>query len=56
MAVRDDWASEPATVARVISDAVAHPVTIRVVDDLGIDLTATAASADGEVLGDYWLG
>lgn len=56
MAVRDDWASEPATVARVISDAVAHPVTIRVVDDLGIDLTEAAPSADGEVLGDYWLG
>lgn len=56
-----DWARQPSTVARVISDAVAHPVTIRLVsepslvDELAERDADAAPCADG-ALGDYWLG
>ena len=65
--VRDgDWARQPSTVARVISDAVAHPVTIRLVSEAGTgdDQVLSELGAAGSdsppccdgALGDYWLG
>jgi hypothetical protein len=46
-------------VARAVSAAVGSPVTIRVLDELEVDLTDDdpgAATATHDVLGDYWLG
>lgn len=60
-----DWARQPSTVARVISDAVAHPVTIRLVSEphfvdevaeLDDQLDPDAAPCADGALGDYWLG
>jgi hypothetical protein len=47
-------------VARVISDAVAHPVTIRLISEPALvdelaELDTDVAPCDG-ALGDYWLG
>lgn len=53
------WAQRPSSVARAVSAAVGSPVTIRVLDDLEVDL-ADADEGPGtvtdDVLGDYWLG
>lgn len=63
MLVPDGWADQPATVAKAISDAVAHPVSIRIVHRHEIEFTDTPRSSywsgtgrDADVLGDYWLG
>jgi hypothetical protein len=59
MIVPAGWTRSPSTVARAISDAVAHPVTIRVVRAAEVDLTDEAfvpAPERPDVMGDYWLG
>lgn len=59
MIVPDGWTRSPSTVARAISDAVAHPVTIRVVRAADLDPADDSfvpAPVHPDVLGDYWLG
>lgn len=54
-----DWARKPSTVARVICDAVAHPVTIRLVSEgpAADELSEPEAPpCEDGALGDYWLG
>ena len=63
MSVPDGWTSQPASVAKAISDAVAHPVAIRIVHRHEIELPGYGSASpcdggrdDADVLGDYWLG
>jgi hypothetical protein len=54
-----NWAERPSSVASAVSAAVGSPVTIRVLDELEVDLTDDepgAEAATHDVLGDYWLG
>lgn len=71
MGLGSEWRRSPSSVARAIASAVAHPVTIRVVEPTREDHAAAGrplstqrcersseverCTGDG-VLGDYWLG
>jgi hypothetical protein len=61
--VATGWTDHPASVAKAISEAVANPVTIRIVAHHQVDpdghVPAPPCPDPGrayDVLGDYWLG
>ncbi len=61
--VATGWTDHPASVAKAISEAVANPVTIRIVAHHQIDPDGHVSAPpcpdpgrDDDVLGDYWLG